>query len=568
MATLPFTWDELQCQVLVLGSGGAGLMAARHARKAGTTVVLATKALFGKSGCTRMVQGGFNAVLDPADSFDRHFDDTMQGGHGINQPELVRALVEDAPAVIRELAEEVGVHFHRTPDGRFHQKGLAGQSFDRTVHHGDLTGIEIVSRLAEQVRASGVTVLEDVRGIDLLWDDRGVQGALLLDIRQGRFIVVRAGATVLATGGSAPIYLVSSASLEKSGDGYGMAYRAGVPLLDMEMTQFHPTGLVAPGSRLHGSVIAEELRGLGGHLYNALGERFMARYNPERMERATRDEVARASYLEIMAGRGTPNGAVWLDVSHLGAKTVEEKFPGMWDRCRMVDRDLRKEPIEVAPTSHFHMGGVVIDAWGRTPLPGLLAAGEDAGGVHGANRLGGNGVADATVFGRRAGQAAAEWALERGAGRRIDPAPVIARATRAWRNSTGPTPVTVRASLKHLMWTKVGVTRRSEALEAALEEIERLAEEATRVQVTGTPRFNLSWQEALNLDNALATARLIARAALVREESRGAHFREDFPEERPEWQCNIVLRRRDDDEIAVEIRRTGAAAVVGGGAQR
>ena len=410
-------WDELACDVLILGSGGAGLMAALHAYDTDPSleVVLAAKGLVGKSGCTRLVQGGFNAALDPADSPERHFRDTLEGGQFLNDQELAWTLVSEAPEVIRKLETKVGCFFDRREDGTIHQKAFAGQSFDRTVHRGDLTGIEIVSRLHDQLFARRIRVLDETRAVELLHDRAGrrIAGALLLRQREGTFLLVRARVVILATGGGPRMYTFSAPSLEKTGDGYAMAWRAGCELIDMEMMQFHPTGLLAGASRLSGMVLEEGLRGAGAWLLNARGERYMARYDPERMERATRDLVSRASYLEIAAGRGTAAGGVLLDASHLGAAFVARNFPGMVKRCAEVGYDLTTGPVEVTPTAHFHMGGVRIDVDCRTALPGLLVAGEDAGGVHGANRLGGNGVAESCVFGARAGRTAARARAER-----------------------------------------------------------------------------------------------------------------------------------------------------------
>ena len=541
-------FEELETDVLVLGSGGAGLMAALYALDQNPTlrVTLATKGLFGKSGCTRMVQGGYNVVLSPNDSIERHFQDTMIGGHWLNNEILARTLVEDAPVVVHEMWEKAGVRFMRDKDGNLHQKGLAGQTFDRTVHHGDLTGIEIVSRLSEQVRARGTNILEECRAVDLLVEDGEVFGAVLLPSRTGSFIVARARITILATGGSAPIFSISSASLEKCGDGYALAYRAGATLMDMEMSQFHPTGLVAPGSRLNGSVIAEELRAAGGYLYNVNHERFMERYNPHRMERATRDEVSRGCYFEIAAGRGTENGGVWMDVSHLGAKAVEELFPGMLERCLLIGRDLRREPIEVCPTSHFQMGGVRIDRDCHSDLPGLLVAGEDSGGVHGANRLGGNGVADSTVYGRRAGLCAANTALNRRIVA-IDPSPAISGALAPWNRSGGEQAQTLHAEFRGLMWENVGVVREKNALQKAIAGLRELQDRVTRTSVSGPQQYNLTWQSALDVRNAVTVGRMVAESALIREESRGAHHRSDFPAEDPAWTQNITLRRQNGE---------------------
>jgi len=537
--------EELETDVLVLGSGGAGLMAALYALDTNPklSVTLATKGLFGKSGCTRMVQGGYNVVLSPNDSVERHFQDTMVGGHWLNNHILARTLVEDAPVVVHEMWEKAGVRFMRDKDGNLHQKGLAGQTFDRTVHHGDLTGIEIVSRLSEQVRARGTQILEECRAVDLLALDGEVFGAVLLPARTGEFIVVRAKITVLATGGSAPIFSISSASLEKCGDGYALAYRAGATLMDMEMSQFHPTGLIAPGSRFNGSVIAEELRAAGGYLYNVDGERFMGKYNP-RFEKATRDEVSRGCYFEIAAGRGTPNGGVWLDVSHLGTKAVEELFPGMLERCFLIGRDLRKEPIEVCPTSHFEMGGVRIDRDCHSDLPGLLVAGEDSGGVHGANRLGGNGVADSTVYGRRAGLCAANGVGERRM-KKVDPSRAVAAALAPWERTGGEQPHALHSEFRNVMWAQVGVVREATAMTQAEQALRALQERVERVSVSGARAYNLTWQSALDVRNAVTVGQMVTHCALTRQESRGAHYRSDFTSEDPAWTKNLTVRRED-----------------------
>jgi len=315
--------ETFSCDVLIIGSGGAGLMAALHAydTNPALNVVVVAKGLIGKSGCTRLVQGGFNAVLEAGDSIERHFVDTLEGGAYLNDQELAWALVSDAPEIIRKLETKAGVFFDRSPDGTIHQKAFAGQSFDRTVHRGDQTGIEIVSRLHDQLLVRNIGRMDETRAIDLIPDASGtrIAGALLLEQRTGRFVLGRARVTLLATGGGPRMYTYSAPSLEKVGDGYAMAYRAGCELIDMEMMQFHPTGILAGASRLSGMVLEEGLRGAGAFLLNGEGERFMERYDPVRKERATRDVVSRAGYLEIMAGRGSPQGGVFLDASHLGA---------------------------------------------------------------------------------------------------------------------------------------------------------------------------------------------------------------------------------------------------------
>src|SRR3989440_5981674 len=405
--------DAAEADVLLLGAGGAGLCAALHAADASTKlrVTVVVKGHLGRAGCTRMVQGGYTAVLTEPDSLEAHLLDTLAGGGFINDQELVWTLVREAPGRVLELESRYGCLFDRTPEGRIHQKPFAGQTHDRTIHKGDLTGIEIMNRLAEHAGTrANIRVFEEARAVELVLDEGGrAAGAVVLDMRTGAFTLVRARATLLAMGGGPTMYRIFACSADKSSDGIALAYRAGLPLRDMEMVQFHPTGLVIPSSLMTGALLEEGLRGAGGQLRNGLGERFMARYDAARLERSTRDLVSRASFLEVVEGRGTPNGGVWIDVSHLGADVVERNFRGMVKRCRDFGRDLARAPVEVGPTTHFMMGGVVVDTACRTPVEGLFAAREDTGGVHGANRLGGNGVAESTVFGGIAGDTIAAF---------------------------------------------------------------------------------------------------------------------------------------------------------------
>ena len=543
--------DTAETDILILGAGGAGLCAALHTADASPKlrVTVVVKGLLGRAGCTRMVQGGYNAVLTEPDSLEAHLLDTLAGGGFINDQELVWTLVTEAPRRALELEWRYGCLFDRTREGRIHQKPFAGQSHDRTIHKGDLTGIEIMNRLAEQAQARpSITALEECRAVELVRDDAGrAAGALLLDVRSGRFLAVRARATLLATGGGPTMYRVIACSADKAADGIALGYRAGLPLRDMEMVQFHPTGLVIPGSLMTGALLEEGLRGAGGHLLNGLGERFMARYDPKRMERSTRDLVARASFLEVVEGRGTPNGGVWIDVSHLGAETVEATFRGMVKRCRDFGRDLARAPVEVGPTTHFMMGGVVIDTACRTAIEGLFAAGEDTGGVHGANRLGGNGVAESTVFGGIAGDVMAEFVAGRplpriagasleGAARRLT-APLVRAATADLYD--------LQRELREVMWEKVGLVREAHGLAGALEAIDRIAERLEGVGVPGGPAFNLAWQDWLNVLSQATAARLIALSALARRESRGAHFRRDFPAAAPGPLSSVRVQAKD-----------------------
>jgi succinate dehydrogenase/fumarate reductase flavoprotein subunit len=554
-------YEIVETDLLILGSGGAGLFAALHAFDANPrlAITLVVKGLLGKSGCTRMVQGGYNAVLDPRDSLEKHFLDTLRGGQFLNDQELAWTLVAEAPRRIVELENQVGCFFDRRPDGRIHQKAFAGQSFDRTVHKGDLTGQEIVGRLTEQVYARQIRLLEEHRALELLSDRSGgrIAGAVLLDIRTGRFAVAQARATLLATGGGPTMYRITAASADKSTDGMAMAYRAGAELCDMEMVQFHPTGLLAGPSLISGTVLEEGLRGAGGYLLNGRGERFMARYDPVRMERATRDIVARSSYLEIREGRGTKHGGVLIDMSHLGPEFVERHFGGMCERCRDVGFDLARQPVEVSPTAHYMMGGARITLDGRSNREGLFVAGEDAGGVHGANRLGGNGVADSCVFGARAGDAMAAAApgAPRSAFDEAIAAAVIAETLAALGGPGGEEIYPIRDEMRHLTWDALGLVRNARDLETALAALAALRGRAARATARGGRRYNLEWMDILNVRNQLLVSEMIARSALAREESRGSHYREDFPAANDRaWLRNVCVRRAADGDMAVFTR--------------
>jgi succinate dehydrogenase flavoprotein subunit len=543
---------ELDTDILILGAGGAGLTAALHAADTSSRlrVTVVVKGLLGRAGCTRMVQGGYNAVLTDPDSLRAHLLDTLAGGGWINDQELVWTLVTEAPRRVLELESRYGCLFDRTPAGRIHQKPFAGQSHDRTIHKGDLTGIEIMNRLTEQVLARpAIAALEECRAVELLLDDEGrAAGALLLDMRAGRFIAARARATLLAMGGGPTMYRVIACSADKSADGIALAYRAGLPLRDMEMVQFHPTGLVVPGSLMTGALLEEGLRGAGGHLRNGRGERFMARYDAARMERSTRDLVSRASFTEVVEGRGTPNGGVWIDVSHLGVETVERNFRGMVKRCRDFGRDLARGPVEVGPTAHFLMGGVVIDPDCRTAVEGLFAAGEDTGGVHGANRLGGNGVAESTVFGGLAGDVMAAFLAGRAAPRPGGAAwrSTVEALTAPLARPAGPALYDLLGELREVMWDGAGLVRDGESLRGALTAIDRIEAALDAVGVSGDPALNTAWQDWLSLRNQLQAARLIAASALERRESRGAHFRRDFPAPAAGTPVSVRVRRGAD----------------------
>ncbi|MEY2594665.1 MAG: hypothetical protein RI972_2354 [Pseudomonadota bacterium] len=528
---------RLQTDILILGSGGAGLFAALHAHQQAPElkITVAVKGLLGKCGCTRMVQGGYNVALAPGDSVERHFMDTIEGSKWLADQDLAWTLVSTAVERIRELENELGCFFDRNPDGSIHQKAFAGQTFDRTVHKGDLTGIEIINRLAEQVWSRGIDRLEEHRAIELIKTPAGdaLAGVLMIDMRTGGMVFVQAKAVLLATGGGPTMYKYHTPSGDKSCDGLAMALRAGLPLRDMEMVQFHPTGLLAgSGTRMTGTVLEEGLRGAGGWLLNGEGERFMSRYD-ERGERATRDIVSRSIYREMREGRTTPNGGVWIQMHHLGVEQVKRQFKGMVERCADCGFDLAGGRVEVVPTAHYMMGGVVFDPDTRTPLPALFAAGEDTGGVHGANRLGGNGVANSTVFGGIAGDAMAQWVRREGTFRAPDEAAIEEARMRAeapFRQPAGDLE-SVREALFDCMWRDVGILRTGESLERGLM---RLSELDAQLAVTGVAdvdrSFHMGWHDWLNLRNLIQVSRVIALSALAREDSRGAHYREDYPE--------------------------------------
>ncbi len=528
---------RIRTDILILGSGGAGLFAALHARRAAPDleVTIAVKGLLGKCGCTRMVQGGYNVALAAGDSVERHFMDTIEGGKWLPDQDLAWTLVTEAVERIHELENELGCFFDRNPDGTLHQKAFAGQTFDRTVHKGDLTGIEIINRLSEQVWSSGVRSLEEHRAVDFVKaaGGRAISGVVLVDMRAGEFVFVQARAVLLATGGGPTMYKFHTPSGDKSCDGLAMALRAGLALRDMEMVQFHPTGLLAgPGTRMTGTVLEEGLRGSGGYLLNGAQERFMHKYDP-RGERATRDIVSRSIYSEMRAGNTTPNGGVYIAMSHLGPAQVRREFKGMVERCADCGFDLAAGLVEVVPTAHYMMGGVEFRPGGHTALEGLFAAGEDTGGVHGANRLGGNGVANSTVFGGLAGDAMAEWTRSNGEWREPEAGAVEAAEAAARRplaRRAGDLEA-IRERLYTAMWDDVGILRDEAGLERAASSLASLRDELEATGIAGSDlRYNLTWHDWLNLDNLLTVSGAIQAAARARTDSRGAHFREDFPQ--------------------------------------
>jgi fumarate reductase flavoprotein subunit len=557
---------RLRTDVLILGAGGAGLFAALHAHQADAAldITIAVKGLLGKCGCTRMVQGGYNVALAAGDSIERHFMDTIEGGKWLPNQELAWTLVTGAVVRIHELENELGCFFDRNPDGTIHQKAFAGQTFDRTVHKGDLTGIEIINRLAEQVWSRGIRRLEEHRALDFIAArDGSLAGVLMIDIRTGEPLFVHAKGVLLATGGGPTMYRFHTPSGDKSCDGLAMALRFGLPLRDMEMVQFHPTGLLAGAhTRMTGTVLEEGLRGAGGHLLDGSGRRFMHDYDP-RDERATRDIVSRAIFAEMRSGRTTPNGGVWLSMSHLGPDNVRRQFKGMVERCADCGFDLAAGRVEVVPTAHYMMGGVEFAPDCTTERAGLFVAGEDSGGVHGANRLGGNGVANSTVFGGIAGESMA-GALQRGAAWREPDADAIgASLERAMRPLAATSPRAGEANLEALreqlyatMWEDAGIVRDAAGLARAASALGDIADALDRYRLPPMAlqrAFNMTWHDWINLSNLVAVSQVIVRAAQARENSRGAHFRADFPEPGDlETSTYVRVRARDNGELGVE----------------
>jgi len=533
------TQEKFTTDILIIGMGAAGQLAALYAYDANPelNITIVTKALKGKGGCSRMVQGGLNVVLNDADSHEKHLMDTLKGGQYVNDQDLAKTLVEQATPTIKEMETRFGCFFDRNPDGTVHQKPFAGQSFDRTVHKGDLTGIEMISRTTEQVMKRDIRVLEECRAVDLLLDASGkeVTGALLLDMKQGSFIVAEASATLVATGGGPTQYRFHAPGPEKSVDGLGMLYRAGVLMLDMEMIQFHPTGLIIPGSVVAGSLLEEGLRGAGAYLYNGKGERYMKHYSPDVAERETRDVVSRSAFLEMLAGRECEEGGVRIDAAHLGAEFVLENFPGMCNRCRQFGYDLSREPVPVSPTAHFVMGGAHIDKDCHTSMNRLFVAGEDAGGVHGGNRLGGNGICESTVYGRQAGKSLARF-MKNNIGLPAETAPgmvneLVAKFTQPFERTNGENTFELRAELQECNWIKVGVVRNGDDMKEAIKEVASLRRAAADIALSGGRPYNMLWNTYIDFMNMLDMSDMVVASALARKESRGAHYRSDFPEQ-------------------------------------
>jgi succinate dehydrogenase / fumarate reductase flavoprotein subunit len=564
--------------VVVVGAGGAGLRAAIEAARQGARTAIVCKSLLGKAH-TVMAEGGIAAALGnvyPEDSWQVHFRDTMRGGKLLSNWRMARIHAEEAPERVLEL-EEWGALFDRTPDGRILQRDFGGHRFARLAHVGDRTGLEMIRMLQHRATQAEIAVFMECTVTRLLKDEHRIAGAFAYWRESGRFVIFEAPAVVLATGGIGKAYKVTSNSWEYTGDGHALALWAGADLIDMEFVQFHPTGMVWPPS-VRGILVTEGVRGDGGVLRNSLDERFMFQYIPDMFRAETadtedeadrwytdksvrrtpdllpRDEVARAINAEIKEGRGSPHGGVYLDIAtRRDGEYIKRRLPGMYHQFReLADVDITKESMEVGPTCHYMMGGVRVDAETQaSTVPGLYAAGEVAGGLHGANRLGGNSLSDLLVFGRRAGLHAAEYASGASARPSANTGGLEELAATALRpfDSTGTeNPYTIQQDLQDCMQALVGIIRTDDELAKALEELGVLRDRAARVRVEGHRQYNPGWHLALDLDPLLAVSECITRAARARTESRGAQTREDFPGTDPELaKVNIVVRRRDDE---------------------
>ncbi len=541
-------YETHEHDVLIIGAGGAGLRAAIEAMGQGARVAVVSKSLLGKAH-TVMAEGGIAAAManvDQDDSWKTHFRDTMRGGKLLNNWRMAQIHAQEAPDRVREL-EQWGALFDRTPTGDILQRAFGGHTFKRLCHVGDRTGLELIRTLQDRGVQMGFDVFMECTIVCLLTDGTRVTGAFGYWREQGRFVVLKAKAVVISTGGIGKAWRVTSNSWEYTGDGMALAYDAGAALQDMEFVQFHPTGMVWPPG-VQGILVTEAVRGEGGLLTNKNGERFMEKYDPKRMELSTRDVVARSIYTEVREGRGSPHGGAFLDISHKPAEYVKQKLPSMYHQFKeLADVDITTGPMEVGPTCHYMMGGIRVEAeTAQSTLPGLFAAGEAAAGLHGANRLGGNSLSDLLVFGRRAGLSAAAYAAKTPQGS-IDPTQ-IANAEKdmltPFERGEGENPYALHRDLQEVMQNLVGIFRLDEDLKKAMVELEKLKQRYAKVRVEGSRMFNPGWHLARDLHSMLTVSEAVTRSAILRKESRGAHSRIDFPDLDDRWgkQNNVVTR--------------------------
>lgn len=538
----------IKSDVLIIGSGGAGCRAAIEVSNEGKEALIVSKGLSFRSGCTGMAEGGYNAALglvDPEDTIEAHIKDTLKGGAYLNDPKLVDILVNESPKRLSDL-EEYGALFDRQESGELNQRPFGGQTYRRTCFQGDRTGHEIMTALKEEILKRNIKTMDEVMITQLILDPAEsfmpkVIGAVGLDLKTSETIFFQAKAVILASGGAGQLYPVSSNTTQKNGDGLAIAWNAGADLIDMEEVQFHPTGMVYPDSR-KGVLVTEAVRAEGGKLINSEGERFMGRYD-DRMELATRDVVARSIYNEIMEGRGTEHGGVYLDVTHLDGEIIEEKLETMLEQFLDVGVDIREEPMEVAPTAHHHMGGLRINPDASTNVENLFGAGEVCGGVHGANRLGGNALADTQVFGKIAGSSAASATDIAEFRYNNEAVEEEENRIKSLIKEGSINPLDMKKEIQNLMWEKVSIVRNEQNLKSALERLLEMKNELNDLNVDDRTQFNESLITALEVTNMVEICILIVKSAILRRESRGAHFREDFPETNDAWKKSIVMSK-------------------------
>jgi succinate dehydrogenase / fumarate reductase flavoprotein subunit len=541
-------YETREHDVLIIGAGGAGLRASLEALAQGASVGVVCKSLLGKAH-TVMAEGGIAAAManvDTADDWKTHFRDTMRGGKFLNNWHMAQLHALESPDRVREL-EQWGALFDRTEKGHILQRAFGGHTFKRLCHVGDRTGLEMIRTLQDRGVQQGIDVYMECTVTRLLTDGGRIAGAFAYWRETGRLIVFKAKSIVIATGGIGKAWRVTSNSWEYTGDGMALAYEAGAELMDMEFVQFHPTGMVWPPG-VQGILVTEAVRGEGGILRNKLGERFMEKYDPKRMELSTRDVVARSIYTEVKEGRGTEHGGAYLDISQKPAEYVKKKLPSMYHQFKeLADVDITKGPMEVGPTCHYVMGGIRVDAeTAESTVPGLFAAGEAAAGLHGANRLGGNSLSDLLVFGRRAGLAAAQHA-KRVSAPSIDNSQIESAEKELlapFSNTGTESPYAVHRDLQEAMQNLVGIFRTEEDLQKALVELEKLKARAARASVEGSRLFNPGWHLSYELKSMLTVSEAVAQSALARTESRGAHSRIDFPKLDPLWEKkhNIIVK--------------------------
>ena len=543
-------FTRVTTDILIIGAGGAGLRAAIEANEMGIKTTIVSKSLLGKAH-TVMAEGGIAASpgnVDKEDNWKVHFTDTYEEGVQLGNWRMVEFLAKEAADRVYEL-ERYGALFDRTPEGKISQRAFGAHTYRRLCHVGDKTGLELIRTLQDKVAHTDVRIYDEFVISKIFATGGKVTGAMGFSMREGKFYVFNCKAVIIASGGVGRLFKVTSNSWESTGDGLAMAFRAGAAIMDMEMVQFHPTGMIWPPS-VRGLLVTEGVRGDGGILLNNKGERFMLKYSPEKKELDARDVVARCNYKEIMEGRGTEHGGVYLDISHKGAKFIMEKLPSMYMQYKeFAGVDITKEKMEVAPTTHYHMGGIRVDPiTNMTNVDGLFASGEAACGVHGANRLGGNSLIDLLVFGRRSGRSAAQFCSENSIHDVSDTEieEEIARVTKFVERKDPVNPYPIMNRLRETMSARVGIIRNEKDLQVALDTITEIKQKIGNIGVSQGIKFNPGLIACLELENMIQNAELLVKGAIERKESRGAHTRSDFPGTRDEWHKNIVFTKAGD----------------------